>query len=891
MADGGWSRAGKHFKSRGGLLFSGILPALTDFKHPVHLLRLAVVLAVLFTVAAPAQDYPGLPPENLLALPAVGQQSLQVLAPTVLELQLVTTKTPKAPPAEWNFVSPDGHLTLPPAGAFSVQADGRAITVQNVGFKRRVLYAPLKHRDVRIGNWLYLELAAPVPDGAALRVTFGERTFTATADPLRWNPALHANQIGYDLALPKQARLGDYLGSLGELAVPTNGPFTLVDAATGATVFTGTLAPSPDDGWRYAVRPYLRVAVADFSACTTPGTYRVQVPGYGASLPFHLGDEAAAGLARTYALGLYHQRCGTALELPFTRYTHDACHTNLAEIPTPGFSRVEQILGRLNNAGSRPAGQTAPVLTNLESSLFPFVNAGRMDVSQGHHDAGDYSKYTIDSAGFIHFLTFAADAFPGAGALDNLGLPESGDGKSDLLQLAKWEADFLAKLQDADGGFYFLVYPKNRKYEDDVTPDHGDPQVVYPKNTAATAAAIAALAQLSSSPLFQKQFPDAAVRYRAQALKGWGFLQRAWARYGRAGAYQKITQYGDLFADRDEVAWAAAELYLATGKESFQRQLVSEFDPASRDTRHWTWVRLSESYGNAIRSYAFAERTGRAAGKTLDPGFLAKCRAEVLAAAADACLRSRASAYGVSFPIENKHFLSAGWFFPIPAAFDLFVGDQLSPHPEWRAALAANIDYEAGANPVNVTYLTGCGWRRQHESVSQFGENDGRSLPPDGLPLGSIQSGFMYLNLYGRELGALTFPGDGDKANPYPFYDRWADTFNTSTECESLWQAEGLAWLAGLMAETPQHTQPWRAAPAQITGVFATVSAGSALTAQLTVPGLDPQDAQIVWEVGGTDPHFGRQFTFTPAKSGWLEAEALWPDGRRAFARTDFTVR
>ena len=40
--------------------------------------------------------------------------------------------------------------------------------------------------------------------------------------------------------------------------------------------------------------------------------------------------------------------------------------------------------------------------------------------------------------------------------LDNLGLPESGDGISDFLQLAKWEADFLVKMQDSDGGFYFL---------------------------------------------------------------------------------------------------------------------------------------------------------------------------------------------------------------------------------------------------------------------------------------------------------------------------------------------------------------------------------------------------------------------------------------------------
>ena len=32
-------------------------------------------------------------------------------------------------------------------------------------------------------------------------------------------------------------------------------------------------------------------------------------------------------------------------------------------------------------------------------------------------------------------------------------------------QIAKWEADFLAKMQDTDGGFYFLVYPRDSAYE------------------------------------------------------------------------------------------------------------------------------------------------------------------------------------------------------------------------------------------------------------------------------------------------------------------------------------------------------------------------------------------------------------------------------------------
>jgi len=179
----------------------------------------------------------------------------------------------------------------------------------------------------------------------------------------------------------------------------------------------------------------------------------------------------------------------------------------------------------------------------------------------------------------LHALLFAVDSFNGVAALDNLGLPESGDSISDVLQEAKIEADYLAKLQDSDGGFYFLVYPREREYESDVLPDQGDAQVVWPKTTSATAAAVAALAEAGSSPRMKQYYPAAAAQYLQQATLGWQFLANAINRYGKAGAYQKITHYGDAFTHDDELAWAAAAMFAATGDNTYQQSLKSWFDP------------------------------------------------------------------------------------------------------------------------------------------------------------------------------------------------------------------------------------------------------------------------------------------------------------------------
>ncbi len=839
----------------------------------------------------PAADFN--PDANTLAMPPVGAHWLRVLSPTVLELTLITTKQADAPPTQWNFVDDKSQLHLPAADTFQVLSNGKAIPVAELGFKRRPLYAPLVKRDLRIANCLYLKLAQPITENAAVEVKSPVLTqkIVAKSDVARLSAAIHVNQIGYAPLLAKKAQVGLYLGSLGELEIPTP-TFQLVDFKSNKEVFAGPLTPRRDEGYTYTVKPYQQVWEADFSAYQTPGQYRLRVSGLGVSYPFFINDGVAAAFARTYALGLYHQRCGTENALPFTRFLHDKCHVAPADVPTEDFTKIQAKLASMSGDFKREPRHTAPQLKDTAASRYPFVRAGKVEVAGGHHDAGDYSKYTINSAQLIHHLIFAADALPGVAALDNLGLPESGDGQSDVLQIAKWEADFLAKMQDEDGGFYFLVYPRDRSYEGDVTPDKGDPQVVFPKTTSVTAAATAALAQAASSPVFRKQFPATATVYLEKAKKGWAFLQRAIAAHGRDGAYQKITHYGDTFLHDDELAWAATEIFLATGDASAHEQVLKNFDPASREATKWGWVRLFDAYGCAIRSYVFATRSGRVGAEKLNAAHLQKCEEQILLGGQDQANWSRANAYGTSFPTESKRFRNGGWYFPLSSAFDLAVAAQLKAAPQWMESILGNLNFEGGANPNNVSFVTGMGWKRQREIVHQYAQNDRRVLPPSGLPLGAVQEGFPYLDKYKKELGTLTFPSDGDKDNAYPFYDRWGDTFNTSTEFVIINQARGLATLAWLMAATPQAKQPWRAASAKII-LSPNLKIGETVAAKLQVENLDLNGAQIVWEAMGQEPVFTRDYSFTLRQPGpqWIEAEALWPDGRRAFAILEFEAR
>jgi hypothetical protein len=836
---------------------------------------------------------------DALHIPVPGSTRLRILAPNLLELDLVNLKPPDPDPVEsWNFVDDFGVFQAPSPSQIQVQVNGTPVAINAIGFKRGPLHAPIAPRDLRVANSLYLKLAATIAIGQAVSVQNADQslwpatfTFQTTMDPLRFSPAIHVNQEGYMPGYSKRAMVGYYLGSLGEMSIP--GTFTLRDEATGQQVFSGTLTQRPDVGYTYDPTPYQLVYQADFSSFEIPGTYRLSVPGLGASLPFFIHSGVGMSFARAYALGLYHQRCGTSNSLPWTRFTHAACHIAPSSVPLPSssFDFTWNIISAYSSDAHDNPRHTAPTIQGPSTCLYPFQRQGQIDVSGGHHDAGDYSRYTINSAGLVHYLIFAVDSLPGVAALDNLGIPESGDGVSDVLQEAKWEADFLAKMQDTDGGFYFLVYPRQREYEDDVLPEHGDAQVVWPKNTAVTAAAVGALAQAASSPLFRQTYPAAAAGYLQKALLGWTFLTNAIARYGKDGAYQKLTHYGNNFMHDDELAFAACSIYLATGNPDAHQKLLQWFDPADPDTWQYGWWHVFEFYGYAIRSYAFGARSGRVSAGQLNPAFLAKCEAEILQAGNDNLLWSQQNAYGTSFPSETKRFFTAAFYFAVDQAFDMAVAYQLNPRPEYLDAILANMNYEAGCNPVNVTFVTGQGWKRQHEVVNQYAQNDRRVLPPSGIPIGSIrESADHNLQLYGSELSTLVFPGENADTAPFPFYDRWSDIHNVYTEFVVLNQARSFATAAFLAARTAYKTQAWSAVSQLIT-VPARAHTGTPVTAVLVQPFPDLTGAKVVWEARDQEASFGTNiFTFFPQSYGtnWVEVEIQWPDGRRIFGSQEF---
>ena len=841
---------------------------------------------------------------NPAALPAPGAMDLRPLSPTVLQVRCVAGRSGwDQPPTHWAALEKDDFsIEAPDAEKFTVKVNGKEVAPVKAGFRREPVYADYYAFDLRLLNSLYIVLPEPLKEGDKIEVTDREGRLWPADEPLkadfragRFSPSIHVNHAGYAPGFMKRAFISGDMGTLGELEIPS-ATARLVDAS-GKVVHEGPLELRKETDWKW----HQQVWSFDFSTVDTPGEYRVIVDGLGESAPVRIHDAAFAAAARLHALGTLHQRSGFEKKLPFTRIEHAASHMQPAEVPTMDekFKTTNRNIARMvskntpdESKGEKPQG--APPLKDVSASLFPFVNTGTVDVSGGHYDAGDYSKYMANSSTLVSSLVFAADNFPGVDRIDNLGIPESGDGIPDAIQIAKWESDFIAKMQDADGGFYFLVYPRDRSYELDVLPENGDPQVVFPKTMISSATAVGALAQCAASPVFRRHFPEDAKRYLAAAKKGYGFLREAIAKHGLEGATQIISHYGADHGAVDDMCYAAAAMFAATGDESYQKELMELWpDPTSGQSTRWGWWPLTAGYGQAARVYGFVEQN-----KTLPPGkadkdYLAKMRYSIESAGNTLQKLADENAFGIPLSLSSKRKARVGWYWAMEFGFDFaaayLVTEDESRRKQFLDTILACAAFEFGANPSNRVFVSGAGptWRRQ--IVNRISLNDNRKIAISGIASGNVVSTPDNLRTYKLQDGAsglrrMYWPSLAD----FAFYDRAAlDAYNVRAEFVTASTAKILATYLFLMGRTSEADQKWKPVPVEIEGAPKTVKAGEPFTARLKLPaGLKLDDATVIWEVPGAEPYCGDSFSGSAGGSGpgRLEAEIVWPDGRRAFA-------
>ena len=477
------------------------------------------------------------------------------------------------------------------------------------------------------------------------------------------------NQVGYATGFPVR------------LVALAEGPVRLTDVQ-GRTVCERTASPAPDEASGD------RAALLDFGPLPV-GTYRVEADGE--KRIFTVTATPWRAVTDALIKGLYFQRCGCAL-LPEHAgpYVHPACHT-------------------------------------AEAADWTDRSVRRL-VTGGWHDAGDYGKYVAPGAVTVAHLLYAWKLFP-AGCADDLGIPETGSGVPDILSEARWELEWLLKMQRSDGAFHHKL--TKARFAPFIMPEQDtEPEYLMPVSSCATGSACACLAL--ASRVWRAFDPPFAERMLAAAKAAWAWLKaNPVCEPFRNPEGVRTGQYSDG-RDRDERFWAACELLAATGEPSY-RQAAEALYAEGQHLTAYGWADVG-GLGGLCCLFDLGPAAGPVLFDTLKADFLAQSE-EALAAA-------RASGYGTALRPEGYVW---GSILPIMShAMAMIVNHLLTGRADMLQAALDQLHYALGMNPMDTCYVTGHGEKPVLHPHHRPSGADGIDAPVPGLISGGPNSRFPY---------------------------------------------------------------------------------------------------------------------------------------------------
>ncbi|GIF63272.1 endoglucanase [Asanoa ishikariensis] len=510
-------------------------------------------------------------------------------------------------------------------------------------------------------------------------------------------PRVRVNQVGYLSKGPKNATL------VTDATTPL--PWQLRNAA-GAVVARGTSTPRGVDA-----SSGQNVQSISFTSYAKKGTGYTLVADGETSRPFDIGTDFYERL-RIDALKFYYtQRSGVAID----------------EALRPGYGR--------------PAGHVgiAPNQGDTAVPCQPGVCDYTLDVSGGWYDAGDHGKYVVNGGISVHQLMseYERSLYSRTGEIrtlrdGTLALPESGNRVPDILDEARWEQEFLLKMQVPAGRPYAGM--AHHKIHDAAWTGlpllpHVDPQrrELHPVSTAATLNLAATAAQ--AARVFQPYDRRFAQRNLAAAKAAWAAAKANPAIYADPADGVGGGAYNDDDVT-DEFYWAAAELYISTGAREFRDAIL-----ASPHHTADIWRDRGFDWGHTAQ-------LGRLALATVPnalPG-RAKVRASVVAGADRYLTTARAHPYGIPYaPAENTYDWGSNNLVlnnavVLAAAFDI------TGKGKYRDGVVETMDYLFGRNALNQSYVTGYGEVASHNQHSRW---YARQLNPDlpNPPTGTLSGG------------------------------------------------------------------------------------------------------------------------------------------------------
>ncbi len=516
-------------------------------------------------------------------------------------------------------------------------------------------------------------------------------------------PAVKVNQHGYLPRGPKRATL---------VSTATSPQAWTLRRVGGGTVATGQSTPAGFDGSAGA-----SVHTIDFGSVTATGRFELVVGGQ-ASHPFDIRTDLYASLRSDSMRFFYPNRSGIAIDggIAGAAYARPAGH--VAASPNGGDTQV-------------PCQRPQSFMNNWTCDY-------TLDVTGGWYDAGDHGKYVVNGGIATYQLLSTWERAVAVGRSGPLGdstlaIPERGNGVPDVLDEARWNLEFMLKMQVPAGKpLAGMVHHKvhDESWTGPPTLPHLDKKArqLHRPSTAATLnlAAVAAQGARVYAPYdaaFASRLRAAAERAYAAALANPVLYA---PRADRSG--------GGPYADddvTDEYYWAATQLYLTTSSGTYLTALRANryHNPAvafDQNGFYWGSVAALAQLDLARYGSGLSER--------------GQIRTWVQDAANRLISFQRAERFGQSYtPTSGKYDWGSNASMlnnqvVIATAYDL------TGNVAYADAVFEAFDYLFGRNALGQSYVTGYGSNDAKNQHSRwYAKSFDATLP--NPPVGSVAGG------------------------------------------------------------------------------------------------------------------------------------------------------
>ncbi len=589
----------------------------------------------------------------------------------------------------------------------------------------------------------------------------------------QWERAeILTNQIGYFSDRAKKATL------LSDDDDPVE--FTVTDGSDNLYTGTSTVFGYDEDSDDY-------VHVLDFSDLKdVDGSVYITAENGAESREFHISDD----INSTYSSML-----------------HDAL--NYFYQNRSGINIEEQyITSGDKSALARSAGHTTDN-AEIEQVWGYNGSSGTVDVTGGWYDAGDHGKYVVNGGFSLWMMqnqyeTALKYGYADAYADGTMSIPENNNGNPDLLDEARWEMEWMFKMIVDSGEYEGMAYHKahDEKWTAlGIAPaDDEMKRIVKPPTTAATLNLAACAAQAyrlwkDIDPDFAEQCLEAAENAYKAAKKHPDMLAPLDESIG-GGAY------GDTDVD-DEFYWAACELFLATGDDSYYEDAEdSDFFlklPVSLGGGESVDTVGSFDWGNtaALGTFSFALNEDSINSKDYK-----KAIDNILSAADHYIELEENQGYGLpygqstlSYNDKDKGYIWGSNSFVLDNSVVMAYAYLLSGDDSYMDGVLGGVDYILGRNAMDYSYVTGYGTHAIEFPHHRYWANQidaGFPKAPNGVLSGGPNSGMQdpWVQGSGWKKGEIA---------PQKCYLDHIEAWSVN-ECTINWNAS-LAWVIGFTAQ------------------------------------------------------------------------------------------